>query len=154
MAKLAQHHLAGVRLYGLDPFQGMPETDKAIDGHHVGDFNDVAFDEVGAARRDAGLDNLHFIRGVFEDTPPDVLRRYGAIRLTHIDCDIYHPARYACDQVAPVMTPGGNIVFDDATEPSCLGATRAVEDIIVQNNLRSEQIFPHFVFRYPPLPDV
>ena len=152
MARLCQIYLPGVQVYALDTFAGMPATDKAIDGHNPGDFNDVDYDEVLAARNAAGLDNLHLVRGLFEDTTPAVIAAAGSIALAHIDCDIYHPAVYAWQQVKPVMVPGGYVVFDDATEASCLGATEAVEDIIYQENLRSEQIDPHYVFRYPPLP--
>jgi hypothetical protein len=46
------------------------------------------------------------------------------------------------------MIPGGYLVFDDATVSSCLGATEAVEDLLIRRDgLNSEQIFPHFVFR-------
>jgi hypothetical protein len=46
------------------------------------------------------------------------------------------------------MVPGGYLVFDDATVSSCLGATEAVEQILIRRDgLSSEQIFPHFVFR-------
>jgi Macrocin-O-methyltransferase (TylF) len=153
MAKLAQKYLPGTQVYGLDTFEGMPETDKMIDGHHAGDFGDAVLEEIEAARQDSKLDNLHFIKGLFEDTCPEVIRRCGSINMVHIDCDIYHAALYAWDQVAPAMVQGGYIVFDDATEPRCLGASQAVEDIIHRTNLRSEQVYPHFVFRYPPLSD-
>ena len=46
------------------------------------------------------------------------------------------------------MVPGGYLVFDDATVSSCIGATEAVESLVVRRDgLNSEQIFPHFVFR-------
>ncbi len=52
--------------------------------------------------------------------------------------------------VKPVMVPGGYLVFDDATYSSCLGATEAVESLLVRRDgLNSEQISPQFVFRYP-----
>jgi hypothetical protein len=51
------------------------------------------------------------------------------------------------------MVPGGYIVFDDATKATCLGVTEDVEEIVERYGLRSEQVDPHFVFRYPPLPD-
>ena len=43
---------------------------------------------------------------------------------------------------------GGYVVFDDATVSSCIGATEAVEDLLIRRDgLNSEQIYPHFVFR-------
>ena len=43
-----------------------------------------------------------------------------------------------------------DLVFDDATTPTCIGATEAVEDLVVRRDgLSSEQIYPHYVFRAP-----
>jgi hypothetical protein len=46
------------------------------------------------------------------------------------------------------MVKGGYIVFDDTLASSCIGATDVVEQILIaRDNLRSEQIYPHHVFR-------
>ncbi len=46
------------------------------------------------------------------------------------------------------MVRGGYYVFDDATVSSCLGATEAVEELVVRRDgLHAEQIHPQFVFR-------
>ena len=48
------------------------------------------------------------------------------------------------------MVPGGYLAFDDATVSSCLGATEAVESLLIRRDgLNAEQIWPHFVFRAP-----
>ena len=39
------------------------------------------------------------------------------------------------------------IVYDDATEPTCPGATRAVEEMISKHAISLEQIYPHMVLR-------
>ncbi len=153
MAKLAAKYLPGMQVYALDTFAGMPPTDKSIDGHNAGDFAETSYDEVLSAKEKAGLTNLHLVKGLFDQTTPNLLKEIGSVSLVHIDCDIYHPAIFAFEQVRPAMIPGGYIVFDDATEASCLGATQAVEEIVAHHGLRSEQIDPHFVFRYPPLGD-
>jgi hypothetical protein len=152
MAHLAARHLPGVQVYALDSFAGMPATDAAIDGHHIGDFADASYEEVLSVKQAAGLNNLHLIRGLFDSTAEGVVARCKSLTLAHIDCDIYHAAHSAWNAIKPAMVSGGYVVFDDATEASCLGATEAVEDIIHSENLRSEQIDPHFVFRFPPLP--
>ena len=47
--------------------------------------------------------------------------------------------------------PGSNLFevwgYDDGEVSSCLGATQAVEELIMERHLHSEQIWPHFVFR-------
>ena len=152
MAKLAQKYLAGSQVYAFDTFEGLPPTGE-IDGHNESDFSGTSFEEVSRSKELAGLDNLQLIRGRFEDTAEQVLAAAGKVSLAHIDCDIYAAALYCFGAVKDHMVKGGYIVFDDATEPSCIGATQAVEEIIATHDLRSEQISPHFVFRWPPLED-
>ena len=151
MASLAKKYLPGTNVYALDTYAGMPVTDKTIDIHNAGDFADANVHEIRVSKDEAELDNLYLVKGLFSKTTKAVLEQCGSISLAHIDCDIYEPALHATEQVMPAMIAGGYIVFDDATEGSCLGATQAVEEIIVKYNIRSEQIDPHFVFRWEPL---
>lgn len=151
MAALAERFLPGTNVYALDTFAGMPETDSAIDAHAAGDFSNTSIAEIQAAVDKAGLKNLHLVKGMFQDTAPTLLPQVGAIRLAHIDCDIYSAVRYSYDVSKPYMVAGGYYVFDDATVSSCIGATEAVEScVIARDGLLSEQIYPHFVFRHPP----
>jgi hypothetical protein len=79
-----------------------------------------------------------------------VLARAGRVALAHIDCDIQSAVLYSYEVSRPYMVPRGYYVFDDATVSSCIGATEVVEDVVVaRDGLRSEQIYPHFVFRHP-----
>ena len=95
-----------------------------------------------------GLDNLEFVQGLFDDTAPAHLAAHGPIALAHIDSDIYSAIASAYEAVKRHMVRGGYYVFDDATAPSCIGATEAVEELVVRRDmLHSEQIFPQFVFR-------
>lgn len=148
MAALAAKFLPGVQIYALDTFAGMPETDRSIDLHSLGDFAEANFEEVMKAKEMFGLTNVHFIKGLFSDTAPEILEKAGDIALAHIDCDIYEAVRYSYQISKPYMIPMGYIVFDDSTTSSCIGATEAVEDFVIrQDGLLSEQIFPHHVFR-------
>lgn len=148
MAKVCSVLHPGMQVYAFDTFAGMPETDRAIDAHRAGDFKDVNFEELQDYIRSTGLNNLHLVRGLFEDTAPAKLPDIGAIRLAHIDCDIRSAIEYSYNASLPYMVKGGYIVLDDALFSSCLGATEVVEDILIRRDgLNSEQIFPHFVFR-------
>lgn len=149
MAALAQKFLPGVRVYALDTFAGMPETDRTIDAHSAGDFADANMAEVEDAIDKAGLNNLHLVKGLFQDTAPTLLPQVGSVALAHIDCDIFSAVKYAYDVSKPFMVPMGYFVLDDATTSSCIGATEAVEAFVIQRDgLLSEQIYPHFVFRH------
>lgn len=135
------------KIYSLDTFAGMPDTDKQVDLHSKGDFRDVSIDDVRGAAEKLKLENIVFVQGLVERTFPAKIPRATKFGLAHIDLDIYPAIRHSQKEVWPFMTPGGYIVYDDATVSSCIGATQAVEEFIVERNARSEQIFPHFVFR-------
>ncbi len=148
MARVLQRVRPGARVYAFDTFAGMPRTDPSIDAHQAGDFADVDLDELRSAAAGAGLDNLEFVQGLFEDTVAPWLVGHGPVALAHIDSDIYSAIATSYDAVKPHMVPGGYFVFDDATVASCLGATEAVEELAIRRDgLHAEQIFPQFVFR-------
>ena len=90
------------------------------------------------------------MRGLFEDTTPAVLEKCRPIALLHVDADIYSACAYAYDVCKPRMMAGSYIAFDDSLFSSCLGAMEVVEDLVIKRDgLNSEQVYPHFVFRYP-----
>jgi predicted O-methyltransferase YrrM len=133
------------KVYALDTFEGMPATDSSRDVHHAGDFSDVGFETLQGRIRELGLTNLILVKGLFQDTFPAL--DAGPFGLAHIDCDIYSAVKYSQDAVWPRMTPGGYVVYDDADYSSCLGATEAVEEMIMDRRIHSEQVWPHYVFR-------
>lgn len=151
MAYVAERLYPGMKVYALDTFAGMPETNRKIDAHSAGDFSDVDLDELRQYAFDQGIRNVEFIQGLFDQTAPATLERVGKVGLAHIDCDIHSAVAYSYDVVKPYMVERGYIVFDDAVVSSCLGATEVVEELAVRRDeLHSEQIFPHFVFRAQP----
>ncbi|MDH4235668.1 MAG: TylF/MycF family methyltransferase [Nitrospira sp.] len=148
LAHVAKNTCPGMTVYSLDTFSGMPPTDSALDAHQEGDFRDVDLNELRRYAQGCGLENLEFIQGLFQDTANAALAKAGKVALAHIDCDIYSSVSYAYEIVKDRMVRGGYLVFDDATVSSCLGATEAVEQILIRRDgLSSEQIFPHYVFR-------
>jgi len=148
MAYVARELYPGMQVYALDSFEGMPQTNKEVDAHSVGDFADVDFGEIQDRVAQLKLDNLVLVKGLFENTNDSVMTRAQTITLAHIDCDIEPAVRCAYEGVRPFMVDGGYIVFDDATVSSCIGATEVVEDLLIRRDgLNSEQIWPHFVFR-------
>ena len=148
MAHVVKKLHPGMMVFACDTFEGMPQTDKNVDAHTEGDFSDVDLDTLQARVSDLNLDNLILVKGLFENTNSDVMARARRIRLAHIDCDIASAVKCSYEGVKPYMVDGGYIVFDDATHSTCIGATEAVEDLLIRRDgLNSEQIWPHFVFR-------
>lgn len=145
MAQVLKELYPGAVVYALDTFTGMPDTDTARDLHRAGDFNDSSYGDLIRYRDARGLTNLVPVQGRFDQTFPTLHgKRFG---LAHIDCDIYSAVSYCQNAVWPQMAPGGYIVYDDADVSSCIGATEAVEDLVMERRLHSEQVWPHWVFR-------
>lgn len=137
-------------VYALDTFTGMPATNDGVDLHRAGDFEDSAYEDLTGFTRRRGLENLTFVKGLFQETAPEVVRQGGPFSLVHIDCDIYDSVAYAYEVVKPHMTPGGYIIFDDCHSATCLGATEAAEELLIRRDvLHAEQVWPHWVFRAP-----
>ncbi|MBI3901595.1 MAG: class I SAM-dependent methyltransferase [Nitrosomonadales bacterium] len=148
MAYIAQKLYPGMKVFALDSFAGMPQTDKSVDAHNAGDFSDADFSRLQERVAKLELDNLVLVKGFFEDTNDSVMAQAGKISLAHIDCDIQPAVKYSYEGVRPFMVDGGYFVFDDATVSSCIGATEVVEELLIRRDgLNSEQIWPHFVFR-------
>lgn len=145
MALVLREVAPKAKVYAMDTYEGMPETDKTIDAHSRGDFADTSLDALKARIAELKLTNLVPVKGLFQDTFPSL--EAGPFGLAHIDADIYSAVRYAQDAVWPRMTPGGYIVYDDADVSSCIGATQAVEELLMERRIHSEQVWPHFVFR-------
>lgn len=148
MAQAAKTHLPGTTVYALDTFEGMPPTDNTIDVHSAGNFKDTSYDEIMTAKAAHGLDNLVIVKGLFEDTAPGLLDGSRKVALCHIDCDIKSAVAFSYEICKPHMVTGGYYALDDTLSPNCLGATEAMEELLIQRDGKlSEQIFPHHVFR-------
>jgi predicted O-methyltransferase YrrM len=148
MAAVAKEMGLKSHIWALDTFEGMPETDRSIDMHRKGDFPGVDLNELNSFAEKKGLNNLTFVKGLFEDTAEQVLARARKFSLVHIDCDIRSACAYCYDATRSRMVDGGYIVFDDALFSTCMGATEVVEDLLIRRDgLNCEQIHPHFVFR-------
>ena len=148
MAYVAKQLYPGMKVYALDSYAGMPQTDKNVDAHNAGDFSDTDVASLQARVDELKLDNLVLVKGFFEDTNAGVMAEAGKISLAHIDCDIAPAVKYSYEGVRPFMVQGGYIVFDDATVSSCIGATEVIEDLLIRRDgMNSEQIWPHFCFR-------
>lgn len=149
MARICAEIMPDTKVYGFDSFAGMPETDSSRDAHREGDFSDANYEAILERCNSLGLGrNLVLVKGLFEDTAPKKIPEIGAIRLNHIDCDIYSSVKLSYDCSLKYMVEGGYWVYDDALYSSCIGAMEAVEELTVQRDGRhAEQVYPHLVYR-------
>jgi predicted O-methyltransferase YrrM len=147
MAWILRELYPQAKVYACDTYAGMPATDLTRDAHYAGDFADTSQADLEARRDALGLTNLIVVPGRFEDTFPGIAASGATFGLAHIDCDIYSAVKYAQEEVWPHMTKGGYVVYDDADAPTCIGATEAVEELIMDRRVHAEQVWPHWVFR-------
>jgi O-methyltransferase len=102
-----------------DSFQGFPETEAGVPEQvrfttflREFDFLAVSLEEVRDNFARFGLEKgVHFVRGFFKDTLPDLAgRRWAIVRL---DGDTYEATRVALESLYPGLSPGGYLVVDD-----------------------------------------
>jgi Macrocin-O-methyltransferase (TylF) len=146
MATLLKEYYPKARIFSLDTFAGLPSLKVGVDKPPE-DFLDIDLERTREIARSLGLDNLEFIQGLIENTAVDACERLGSIGLAHIDVVLYGPSIFAQNIAWDYMTPKGYIVQDDALEPTCPGATLAVEEMIRKRGLSMEQVWPQIVFR-------
>ena len=84
-------------IWGFDTFTGLPEDWCHPDGSvflEKGHFATAVPNWFGA--------NVHFVKGLFQDTLPAWLEQHGqALGFVHIDCDLYSSAAFVLEQLEP-----------------------------------------------------
>ena len=150
MATLLKEYYPQARMLSLDTFAGLPELVPGVDKPPE-DFLNVNLDQTRAAARSLGLDNLEYVQGLIENTAAEACDRLDTVGLAHVDVVLYGPSVFAQNIVWQHMVPGAYLVQDDALEPTCPGATLAVEEMIRDRGLSMEQVWPQIIFRaYSP----
>jgi hypothetical protein len=123
MAMLLREFYPRARVYGLDTYTGMPNLRNGLDKPPPDDFAAVDMETSERTARSLGLTNIEFVKGPIESTAPEVFRRGGPFGMANVDVVLYSSVRYAQSSVWNHMTPGGYVINDDATEPTCPGRT-------------------------------
>jgi predicted O-methyltransferase YrrM len=147
MAAILKEIAPEARVWGLDTFEGMPEGVEGLDLPPPDDFAETNIHVARFTADQYGLDNVTFVKGLIQDTCPAVYKEAGSFGLAHIDVVLHSAVVYAQDTAWETMCPGGYLVYDDATEPTCPGATRAVEEMIAGRDISMEQVWPQIIMR-------
>ena len=95
-------------LHLFDTFTGIPERGPEDDTHHIGDFSDTSLEVVKTAVPDA----IYHV-GVFPESFTGKEEYFPSIAFVHVDCDQYRCACAVIDIFAPMLAPGGVMLFDD-----------------------------------------
>lgn len=132
-----QARRCGIRdtVYLCDTFLGVVKAG-ALDPHYQGgEHSDTSQSTVEELVTDVlELDNVDILRGVFPDDTARGMRE-SAIRLCHIDVDVYESARDVFDWVWPRMVTGGVFVFDDYGFDTCQGIRQYADEVCAQSGM-------------------
>ncbi|MBV9818668.1 MAG: class I SAM-dependent methyltransferase [Solirubrobacterales bacterium] len=135
----------GDPVYLCDTWEGVVKTGPDDIYYHDGEHADTSKAIVQALVARMGLANVQLLQGVFpEETAAQVTA--DALRLVHVDVDVYQSAKDVIEWAWPRLSSGGVAVFDDYGFPACPGVTRFVEeqrrmpDRLVLHNLNGHGI--------------
>jgi len=99
-------HIGNKTIHGFDSFEGSPE---AWSGYNLGART---FDTKGRLPRVPKNVLLH--RGLFDASLPKWLAdNPGSVAFVHVDCNIYSSTKTILDLLAPRLTSGSVILFDE-----------------------------------------
>lgn len=126
------NELPGESFYIFDSFDGLspPETeDKLSGGGCFWQVGDMRAPETAIARNLSEFRNIYFMKGWIPERFPEVAEK--AFRFVHIDVDLYSPTLESISFFYPRMSRGGVILLDDYGFLSCPGATKAVDEFML-----------------------
>jgi hypothetical protein len=107
-------------LWLFDSWEGLPDPldiDRAPDGT-LGEkgtsfgYQDKV-EELLFQKLQTDPSRIHLVKGWFQDTFPEHIRKIGNIALLHLDCDWYESIKFCLEQLYDRVVDGGFIVIDD-----------------------------------------
>ena len=97
--------------HGFDTFEGLPE-----------DWGFYSKGAMSAGLPDINDPRAHFYKGLFQDTLGPFLKNYRedtqALRVVHMDADLYSSTLFALTMLAPQLKVGDLIFFDEFNVPN------------------------------------
>jgi hypothetical protein len=114
-------------VYLFDTFEGLPYKDEKDNFHIVGDFDDTSLEEVSKTLSEYTNISLH--KGIFPTDTGHIIEDQK-FSIVHLDVNLYQAYVESLDFFYERTTPGGIILLDDYNEPTCIGATIAVDEFL------------------------
>lgn len=119
-ATLRDRRLDGVRMYGFDSFEGLPEIEGVDEGDgqfFAGQFS-CSREAVESSLRGRGMDwsRAALVEGFYSDSLTEELRGKHPFRpagVVLLDCDLYSSTQEALTWLDPYLVDGTVILFDD-----------------------------------------
>jgi O-methyltransferase len=145
MAKRAAALGLRENVYLCDTWRGVVKTGARDIYYRDGKHDDTSRETVQALVDGLGLTNVKLLEGIFPDETAHEVTE-GALRLCHIDVDVFQSAKDVFDWAWPRLSTGGIVVFDDYGCAATPGVTHFVNeqrsrpDRLVMHNLNGHGI--------------
>lgn len=150
MSWVTKRNKSNRHIWLFDSFEGLPEVseedgqwaknknlkirdknDKIIKSTelYIASENKVneVFDKAGCKN-----DNVHIMKGFFQETIPKTKKEIGDIAILRLDGDIYESTKYCLDELYDSVVKGGYIIIDDF---HLVGCRRALYEFFYKNNI-------------------
>lgn len=128
LAAAAKRWKPTAKVWLCDTFYGVVKAGNFDTAYSGGEHADTSPETVASLLAGMSLTNASILNGVFpDDTAADIPS--SNIALCHIDVDVYQSAADIVTWLAPRMTRGGIVVFDDYGFSTCKGITRFVDEL-------------------------
>ena len=118
------------RVFMLDSFQGLPQTDAARDGPFERGMMASDLPSVLQQRAALGLDGVVEVRAGWFDDSLAQMPPAAQFCLAHLDADIYASTKTALRYILPRLAQGGAVVLDDCLFFGATGVVQAAEEEI------------------------
>jgi|tagenome__1003787_1003787.scaffolds.fasta_scaffold20974680_2 O-methyltransferase len=114
-------------IYLCDTWEGVVKAGPADPYYRGREHEDSSMEMVRTLLGRLGVERVELLQGVFpEDTGASVSAE--ALRLVHIDVDVYESAADSFNWAWPRVSTGGVVVFDDYGWPATPGVARFVDE--------------------------
>jgi len=113
-------------VYLADTFTGVVAAGEHDSLYVGGEHADTSEEGVRELLDANGHQRVKLLKGMFPDDTADQVT--GAIRMLHVDVDVYQSAKGVVEWGFDRVVPGGIIVFDDYGFSSCSGVTKLCEE--------------------------
>jgi hypothetical protein len=150
MMALANRELGAIRRHKwfFDSYEGLPEpTAEDYEGGAAGHFirplkkgaclgtieqvSELMFDKLRLPRNE-----VHLIKGWFQDTVPVHREKIGPIAVLRLDGDWYESTKIPLENFFDQISPGGFVIIDDYA--TCFGSHKAVNEFRADRNITTQ----------------
>ncbi len=115
------------KIFLADTFQGVVGAGINDSKYVGGEHSDVSISQVKRLMHDLKVENVVILQGIFPEETGHLVS--GPLSFVHVDVDVYESAKRVMEFIAPFLSPGAIVVFDDYGFSGCEGVTKIVNEL-------------------------